>query len=61
MWFYREGIQINENMQMELMERLVEQAGKRFNRSIKNVLLLPPDITRFHSGTGRITNSHYTL
>lgn len=28
-------------------------------RSLKNVLILPPDFTRFHSGAGHITNVYY--
>lgn len=28
-------------------------------RSLKNVLILPPDFTRFHSGAGYITNVYY--
>lgn len=48
-------------MQMEMMGRLVNEAGKRFNRPIKKVLLLPPDITRYHSGAGKITNMLYHI
>ncbi len=29
--------------------------------SLKKVLLLPPDYTRFHSGAGKITNYYYNL
>lgn len=61
MWFYREGEPIPEKMQLEMMKRLVNEAGKRFNRSIKKVLLLPPDITRYHSGAGKITNMLYHI
>ncbi|MBN2612452.1 MAG: DUF2088 domain-containing protein [Bacteroidales bacterium] len=61
MWFYKESVQITEQMQKEMMEQLVNEAGRRFNRSIKKVLLLPPDITRYHSGTGKITNMLYHI
>jgi nickel-dependent lactate racemase len=61
MWFYKEGKQISEKMQEEMMERLLHEAGKRFNRSFKKVLLLPPDITRYHSGVGKITNMLYHI
>ncbi|MBN2275874.1 MAG: DUF2088 domain-containing protein [Bacteroidales bacterium] len=44
-----------------MMKRLVDEAGKRFNRSIRKVLLLPPDITRYHSGAGYITNMLYHI
>ncbi len=59
MWFYKEGNTIDEALQMEMMERLVEEAQKRINPSVKKVLLLPPDITRYHSGAGRLTNMLY--
>ena len=29
--------------------------------SLKKVLLIPPDFTRFHSGSGKITNYYYNL
>ncbi|MBN2213576.1 MAG: DUF2088 domain-containing protein [Bacteroidales bacterium] len=61
MWFYREGNFIGEETQKEMMEQLVEEARKRFNRPIRKVLLLPPDITRYHSGAGKITNMLYHI
>ncbi|MBN1183992.1 MAG: DUF2088 domain-containing protein [Bacteroidales bacterium] len=61
MWFYKEGIIIDEKIQREMMEHLVEEARQRFNRRIKKVLLLPPDITRYHSGAGKITNMLYHI
>jgi len=44
-----------------MMERLINEAGERFGRSIRKVLLLPPDITRYHSGAGKITNMLYHI
>ena len=61
MWFYKEGDIIDEISQRKMMERLADEAGKRFNYSIRKVLLLPPDITRCHSGTGKITNMLYHI
>ncbi len=61
MWFYKEGDLINEKSQRVMMERLVDEAGKRFSHSIRKVLLLPPDITRYHSGAGKITNMLYHI
>lgn len=61
MWFYKEGDIIDEISQRKMMERLADEAGKRFNHSIRKVLLFPHDITRCHSGTGKITNMLYHI
>jgi len=61
MWFYKEGELISEKSQKEMMERLINEAGERFGSSIRKVLLLPPDITRYHSGAGKITNMLYHI
>jgi hypothetical protein len=50
MWFYEEGQIIDTEMQREMMEKLVAQARDKINPAPKKVLLLPPDITRYHSG-----------
>jgi len=61
MWFYKEGDIIDKVSQRKMMERLADEAGKRFNHSIRKVLLFPHDITRCHSGTGKITNMLYHI
>jgi nickel-dependent lactate racemase len=61
MWFYKESDLIDVETQKEMMEHLVEEARKRFNHPIRKVLLLPPDITRYHSGAGKITNMLYHI
>ena len=43
----------------ELMERTAQEARERICRHPKRVLLLPPDITRAHSGAGRLTELLY--
>lgn len=43
----------------ELVDRMVEEARKRICPRPKRVLLLPPDITRAHSGAGRLTEQLY--
>ena len=40
----------------EITEALLQSLA---GRELKNVLILPPDFTRFHSGAGRITNIYY--
>jgi nickel-dependent lactate racemase len=59
MWFYKEGCVIDESMQREMIERMVEEARKRIGGSIKRALLLPPDLTRYHSGSGMLTHHLY--
>jgi len=61
MWFYKEGNLVDGETQKKMMEQLVEKARKRFNHPIRKVLLLPPDITRYHSGAGKITNMLYHI
>ncbi len=39
--------------------RLLTEARTRLGRELKRVLLLPPDLTRAHSGAGRITELLY--
>ena len=43
----------------ELMAQTAEEARRRICDSPKRVLLLPPDITRMHSGVGRLTEMLY--
>lgn len=44
-----------------MMEQLIAEAKKRYGNSLKRVLLLPPDITRYHSGAGKLTNMLYHI
>jgi nickel-dependent lactate racemase len=61
MWFHYEGETIDRPRRMEAMRRLLEEATSRIGASGKKALLLPPDITRFHSGAGELTNILYHL
>ena len=54
-WFQVEGKSLNEQEIRGAVERLLDEARKRVKRDLKRVLLLPPDLTRAHSGAGRIT------
>jgi nickel-dependent lactate racemase len=58
-WFYSK----KEELDKETIKKLVIQAGeeslKRICKNPRKVLLLPPDITRAHSGAGWITNLLY--
>src|SRR5271170_629189 len=44
-----------------LMRETVAQARRRLCAQPRRVLLLPPDITRMHSGAGRLTEILYHL
>lgn len=54
-WFRLEGPQLSEAQIERAALRLLEEARSRFGRELRRVLLLPPDLTRAHSGAGHIT------
>ena len=58
-WFQVEGKSLSEQEIRGAAERLLEEARKRIRRDLKRVLLLPPDLTRAHSGAGKITEMLY--
>lgn len=60
-WFYERSSYIDWPRIEELMVRAVEEARERICRHPKRVLLLPPDITRMHSGAGRMTEIIYQI
>jgi nickel-dependent lactate racemase len=58
-WFQVEGAALTEEEIRGAVTRLLEEAKKRIKRDLKRVLLLPPDLTRAHSGAGKITEMLY--
>jgi nickel-dependent lactate racemase len=58
-WFTKEADEISREEIDALALRLVDEARTRFGRPLKRVLLLPPDLTRAHSGVGTITETIY--
>src|ERR1700758_3694759 len=44
-----------------LMRDAIAAARERISKRPRRVLLLPPDITRMHSGAGRLTEILYSL
>lgn len=58
-WFQVEGKSLTEQEIRGAAERLLDEARKRMKRDLKRVLLLPPDLTRAHSGAGKITEMLY--
>jgi nickel-dependent lactate racemase len=45
----------------DVLEAALAESLKAYGKPLKKVLLLPPDLTRFHSGTGMLTNIYYKL
>jgi nickel-dependent lactate racemase len=58
-WFQIEGDALGEEQIRGAVTRLLEEARTRIKRDLRRVLLLPPDLTRAHSGAGRITEMLY--
>ena len=59
-WFSEQGTLSLERV-LELARRAADEARERICREPKRVLLLPPDITRAHSGAGKITEELYKI
>jgi nickel-dependent lactate racemase len=58
-WFTLEAEVIQKEEIKAAAHRLIAEAQKRLGSSLKRVLLLPPDLTRAHSGAGEITEWVY--
>jgi nickel-dependent lactate racemase len=58
-WFQVESEALTEQEIRGAVARLLEEARKRIKRDLRRVLLLPPDLTRAHSGAGKITEMLY--
>jgi len=58
-WFFEKNEEINPEQLEKLVNESARECLQRINASPKKVLLLPPDITRGHSGAGKITNMLY--
>lgn len=60
-WISEQAACISKERLTQLLEQTVAEARKRICGTPKRVLLLPPDITRMHSGAGWITEVFYNL
>jgi nickel-dependent lactate racemase len=60
-WFSEKSEHISSEKIEQLMQQTVDEAKKRICAKPRRVLLLPPDITRAHSGVGRMTEILYNL
>jgi len=58
-WFSVEESALTQQQIADACTRLIAEARNRINSNLKRVLLLPPDLTRAHSGAGRITELLY--
>lgn len=59
-WFRKEG-RLSRSDVVQLTRQAAAEALKRICSNPKRVLLLPPDITRAHSGAGWITEEFYRI
>jgi nickel-dependent lactate racemase len=60
-WIAEQADEISWKRLEALMGETVAEARKRICATPKRVLLLPPDVTRMHSGAGRLTELLYQL
>jgi len=60
-WIAEQAEHIDPDRLEQLVRRTLDEARQRICAKPKRVLLLPPDITRAHSGAGRVTEMLYTL
>ena len=60
-WFHHEAPVISRPEIEAMCQRLLDEAGDRLGSAFRRVLLLPPDLTRAHSGAGWITETLYRL
>ena len=58
-WFKVEDDTLSEQQIKSAALRLVEEARQRIAPQLNRVLLLPPDLTRAHSGAGKVTEWIY--
>ncbi len=60
-WFTHTGDNLTRADIEPLCQRLLDKAKSRLGCELNRVLLLPPDLTRAHSGAGWITETLYNL
>lgn len=60
-WFQHEAPSISRPEIEAMCQRLLDEARDRLRCDFRRVLLLPPDLTRAHSGAGWITETLYKL
>jgi len=58
-WFFQEADELSRETIDALALQLLDEARTRIGKDLRRVLLLPPDLTRAHSGAGKITETLY--
>jgi nickel-dependent lactate racemase len=58
-WFSIQEDALTSQQIAEACSRLIAEARTRIDKDLKRVLLLPPDLTRAHSGAGKVTELLY--
>jgi nickel-dependent lactate racemase len=58
-WFELEADSLSEAEIRAAALRLIDEARQRIHKDLRRVLLLPPDLTRAHSGAGKVTEWIY--
>jgi len=58
-WFELEADSLSEAEIQAAALRLIDEARQRIHKDLRRVLLLPPDLTRAHSGAGKVTEWIY--
>ncbi len=60
-WISETGSHLSREQVLQLVRRAADEARQRICANPRRVLLLPPDITRMHSGSGWITEAFYNI
>jgi len=60
-WISEQSTRFSQEQVLLLVRQAAEEARRRVCAKPKRVLLLPPDITRMHSGSGWITEAFYNI
>lgn len=60
-WFHHEAPVISRPEIEAMCQRLLDEARDRLGSAFRRVLLLPPDLTRAHSGAVWISETLYRL
>ena len=60
-WFSQEDASLSREQIQTLAQKTLDEARTRLKVDFRRVLLLPPDLTRAHSGAGAITEMLYKL
>jgi nickel-dependent lactate racemase len=60
-WISEQSSHISQEQVLQLVRQTADEARRRICSKPRRVLLLPPDITRMHSGSGWITEAFFNI